>query len=724
MTVSALNESAHFIMPLVWRASWQGAIALVAVLLITRLFVRVPASIHCWLWRLAFLKLLVAAPLVWSIEVPVLPLPGPLPSSEAANAWRPVPASDELAAVKGDVDRGVLATSNGGDVVASGHSKGSGAATFPTASSENRIDSLGWLMIVWLIGVTVCGVKLVAQWFRVRTVVARSTAATDEELHLILQRCCRQFGWQHLPQLRFSEDVTSPCLVGILRPVILLPVRLRQGATINSVSAALQHEVAHIRRRDLLWNWLPAVAEILFFFHPLVWLVRREWRTAQEIATDALALSASRGDAADYARMLMEMVVDSRSSTRPHLALGVSEAYSQLSRRLMALTAIQNPGRVASVVSQALVAIAVCGIIPWKLTGRPARGQADPVVVAGDSAFETPGTSDFGPPGEKGEGIGPVNELTNPPRDSESKPAPQPEALNRPKTYQQLIAERPVPNLATLAQRSAPEDISPDSTESFWDILKLRETPDPQSLPVLEKILVVNLPTRRIHGFAAAQALFTLGTADAGKILDRHFLSSGIDAKLAMKYTSHWEMREPLRSQFIEKYLLMNLASDLGLEVRQGPQPAAQAGEFKLIVTIRNASERTFHLADPASLDLLIVRDQTGRVIPDGSALRMHKPPVPQLLELKPGMTHDSVVTLIVQSEPAKDGKLLSLQARESGQQFEVGSERVEIVAMLEAQPLHPQQRKFMKVDDDWPWWTGRAVSKALPLDLTLPPVP
>ena len=56
---------------------------------------------------------------------------------------------------------------------------------------------------------------------------------------------------------------------------------------------ALAHEMAHVKRGDLRLALLPAAMQVLFFFHPLVWLASAEWAAAREEACDALALQAT-----------------------------------------------------------------------------------------------------------------------------------------------------------------------------------------------------------------------------------------------------------------------------------------------------------------------------------------------------------------------------------------------------------------------------------------------
>ena len=67
-------------------------------------------------------------------------------------------------------------------------------------------------------------------------------------------------------------------LLGIGRPTVLLPDVLIESCHPAELRLILAHEVAHLKRRDLTWSWLPLLGQWFFFFHPLVWLGQREWR--------------------------------------------------------------------------------------------------------------------------------------------------------------------------------------------------------------------------------------------------------------------------------------------------------------------------------------------------------------------------------------------------------------------------------------------------------------
>jgi beta-lactamase regulating signal transducer with metallopeptidase domain len=51
------------------------------------------------------------------------------------------------------------------------------------------------------------------------------------------------------------------------------------------------HELAHVRRRDILMSWLMALLQVVHWFNPLVWFAFSRWRADRELACDALKRS-------------------------------------------------------------------------------------------------------------------------------------------------------------------------------------------------------------------------------------------------------------------------------------------------------------------------------------------------------------------------------------------------------------------------------------------------
>jgi len=91
---------------------------------------------------------------------------------------------------------------------------------------------------------------------------------------------------------------------GLFRPTIFLPAEAENWST-KDLNVVLAHESAHIRNGDL-WLALPLLAaQVLFFFHPVIWLVTNRLRALRESSCDDRVLEETGVDPLEYSRFLL-----------------------------------------------------------------------------------------------------------------------------------------------------------------------------------------------------------------------------------------------------------------------------------------------------------------------------------------------------------------------------------------------------------------------------------
>ena len=90
------------------------------------------------------------------------------------------------------------------------------------------------------------------------------------------------------PSVRYVECVEVPFLwCAGRRPTIVLPMRLVRQLDDQSTALILAHELAHLRRRD---HWVRAVELFvltIYWWNPLVWVIRRQIHQAEDLCCDA-----------------------------------------------------------------------------------------------------------------------------------------------------------------------------------------------------------------------------------------------------------------------------------------------------------------------------------------------------------------------------------------------------------------------------------------------------
>jgi beta-lactamase regulating signal transducer with metallopeptidase domain len=139
--------------------------------------------------------------------------------------------------------------------------------------------------------------------------------------------------------LRISTRVGGPVCFGILRPRILLPLKLNMTQDTLSIRSILIHELDHLRRSDPFAGWLLGLARAVYFVWPWLSGLRREVRLAQEFLSDSEAARKS-GGATDYAELLIRLT---RGRAAPLGAAGVRGSSSELYRRVTMLLRNTKP---------------------------------------------------------------------------------------------------------------------------------------------------------------------------------------------------------------------------------------------------------------------------------------------------------------------------------------------------------------------------------------------
>lgn len=161
-----------------------------------------------------------------------------------------------------------------------------------------------------------------------------------------------------VPLMVASRTGFSPMLLGVFRPMIVVPADFHSRYTAQQREIVLQHEMAHRDRRDPLINLVALLIGTAFWFNPLAYWAVRALKCDQEIACDAVVLSKTKVSRKSYAETLLAVVVDEVSPT-------VSCAWHSGSRMTHRFDALGRPyliGQTASMGSiAALLALSGCG---------------------------------------------------------------------------------------------------------------------------------------------------------------------------------------------------------------------------------------------------------------------------------------------------------------------------------------------------------------------------
>lgn len=359
----ALSPLIELLLPRLLAASVQGTLLVTLVWALCRLLPRLSADARCWLWWLVALQLVVG--LAWSSPV-ALPL---------------LPAVEQMVAMP----------------MQAASLPDAGIAPAQIAYDPAQIDAAApavwsWtfaLALVWLAGVVAMVARSLHGLRASRRLVAAAAPCEDRTLLQALALAADAHGLRQAPEVRVSDAIASPQLIGPWSPVLLLPAGYSRALRADELDMALTHELVHLQRRDLWLGLLPTLAQHLFWFHPLAHYASREYGLAREGACDASVLAGHEHGAREYGQLLLRLGI----APRPDAGLAsASPDYTFLKRRLTMLQTTRPLSRAIALSTTLLVA--VVGVMPYRITNAatppPPPAPAAPAAPAAPKAPPAP----------------------------------------------------------------------------------------------------------------------------------------------------------------------------------------------------------------------------------------------------------------------------------------------------------------------------------------------
>jgi len=311
---------------------------------------RLGANARCWLWWLVSLQLVVGLCWPHPLRLPLLPAPDVQMAIVAPQAMPAAPL--DMAAARAPIDAPAFSEAPSGIAVPA-----------PTPVTGSAPAWMAWaLWLAWLAGVAAMALRSLADLRITRQRVAASSNQLPAALSAQYRELTARLGLRRAPPLRLSDQLDSPQLAGVLSPCLLMPAHLLAGMSPAAIEMALHHELVHWQRRDLWWGWVPALAQHLFFFHPLAHVAAREYGLAREAACDAAVLTDDRHAPQDYGRLLLQFGVAPRAVA---VVAAASPNFVLLKRRLTMLQSRSAPWRAGAFLLVA--AVAVVGVMPYRV---------------------------------------------------------------------------------------------------------------------------------------------------------------------------------------------------------------------------------------------------------------------------------------------------------------------------------------------------------------------
>ena len=228
-----------------------------------------------------------------------------------------------------------LASEMAGDTQRQQDAEGPIAAVTYGPAAQRSSTSAWWWFGGAVTSVYFAGLLLMLCKLSIGIVYSRRLASSSIQLKSArwqnaFNAAIEQLGLPTSIQCGSSDKVLTPMVVGVFRPIVLIPTSMMKMLDQEEVESVLIHELVHIQRRDPSWNVLYQLTTALFWFHPLVWLGGERYTQARELACDDFCVGACESSSA-YGETLLKIAAH-QISERASGNLGTGIAFARGSK--------------------------------------------------------------------------------------------------------------------------------------------------------------------------------------------------------------------------------------------------------------------------------------------------------------------------------------------------------------------------------------------------------
>ncbi len=231
----------------------------------------------------------------------------------------------------------------------------------PTAAPWARV--IGTLLCgLWFAGTAIGLARAITGLIRLRRWIQSVTVADSPALAAVARSAANSMGLRNSVPIHRSSLLPAPVTFGLLQPRIVLPADIETTLAPDQLRAVIQHEMAHISRRDLWIGLLQRAAAIVYWWNPLVLLANRQLADLREQICDDIAIR-ELPDPSVYAATLINLAERCSLCTPVPATLGIgSSPAGQLESRIRRLLSTRQD-RCLRLTRRAIIGVSAVGVV-------------------------------------------------------------------------------------------------------------------------------------------------------------------------------------------------------------------------------------------------------------------------------------------------------------------------------------------------------------------------
>lgn len=230
-------------------------------------------------------------------------------------------------------------------------------------SNESNLSFKNILAYAWLAGILALSIYTLIGIVKVKAIKRLSESKEIPEFDEVLSEGIRIVKVRKNITLKYTNKINSPCIYGIIKPVIFIPSNLVNSISKSDFKYIIIHELCHLKRKDVIIKWIVTVLNIIYWFNPIIRYGFYKMNQDCEISCDEFAIKyLGNGENLKYGSTIIKILESQCSGDRLIGTTSMFENNSGIKKRIMMISKCKKEVTMKKLILGVFVIIIAAGI--------------------------------------------------------------------------------------------------------------------------------------------------------------------------------------------------------------------------------------------------------------------------------------------------------------------------------------------------------------------------
>ncbi|MBU3155623.1 M56 and phosphodiester glycosidase domain-containing protein [Clostridium estertheticum] len=204
-----------------------------------------------------------------------------------------------------------------------------------TSDADQIPIYLQLISCLWLLVAIIIASYTIVMTMKLKSKFKKGHVCNNKKVLLLLLQCKNKLNIKSNIRIINTNEIKTPCIYGFINPKLLLPIGTYNFLNKNELEFIILHELAHVKRLDIIVSCISGALQIIHWFNPIIWYSFYKMSNDKELACDALALShVNCKNYMNYGKTIIKLLESYKKTPQVYGISYIINNKSQIKRRI------------------------------------------------------------------------------------------------------------------------------------------------------------------------------------------------------------------------------------------------------------------------------------------------------------------------------------------------------------------------------------------------------